>query len=433
MKHTIKKLPKSQVEIEIEVPSEELEDFISHAKEHLAEHLKIDGFRPGNVPKEMVEGKVGMEQILAEAADMAVNHSYKKVVTENNLEPIAHPEVKVLKLAQGNPFIFKITVNVLPEVELGDYKKIASKSIIKEVSATEEEIKDSLEYIKKSRAKYSQLERPAQEKDFVEIEYESPELGTMSVLKDGKGSNKTRDQFILSGGGFMPGFEQNIIGMKNNEEKEFSIIFPQAAQRKDLAGKEVHFKVRVISVQKVELPEINDEFAKTLGKFENVAGLMVSVKEGIKMEKEEQEKQIRRNEILEKISEKSKFDLPQSLIDMEKENLFKNFQNKITQNYKLTFDQYLASVKQDEATLKESFAKEAEKKVKNYLVLKEIGKKENVSVTSEEIEKQVNLTLGNYPKEMLAKIDIGELKEYTKGVIFNEKVFQKLESFIEKK
>jgi len=91
-----------------------------------------------------------------------------------------------------------------------------------------------------------------------------------SVLKDGKGSNKTRDQFILSGGGFMPGFEQNIIGMKNNEEKEFSIIFPQAAQRKDLAGKEVHFKVRVISVQKVELPEVNDEFAKTLGRYPEI-------------------------------------------------------------------------------------------------------------------------------------------------------------------
>ena len=176
MKHTIKKLPKSQVEIEIEVPSGELEDFISHAKEHLAEHLKVDGFRPGNVPKEMVEAKVGAEQILAEAADMAVNHAYKKVVTENNLEPIAHPEVQIVKLAQGNPFIFKITVNVLPEVELADYKKIASQAKIKEVFATEEETKDSLEYIRKTRAKYSQLERPAQEKDFVEIEYESPEL-----------------------------------------------------------------------------------------------------------------------------------------------------------------------------------------------------------------------------------------------------------------
>ena len=433
MKHTIKKLPKSQIEIEIEVPSEELEDFISHAKEHFAEHLKVPGFRPGNVPKEMVESKVGAEQILAEAADLAVNHSYKKIVTENNLEPIAHPEVKVLKLAQGNPFIFKITVNVLPEVDLADYKKIASQAEISEASATEEEIKDSLEYIRKTRAKYSQLDRPAQEKDFVEVEYESPELGTMSVLKDGKGSNKTKDQFVLGEGGFMPGFEQNIIGMKNNEEKEFSIVFPKAAQRKDLAGKEVHFKVKVISVQKVELPEVNDEFAKALGKFETVADLMVSVKEGIKMEKDEQAKQVRRNETLERIADKSKFDLPQSLIEMERDNLFKNFQNKVTQNYKITFEQYLTSVNQSEAKLKESFAKEAEKKVKNYLVLKEIGKKEGVVVAPEELEKQVNFTLSHYPKETLAKIDINELKEYTKGVIFNEKVFQKLESFIVKK
>ncbi|MBU2539750.1 trigger factor [Patescibacteria group bacterium] len=420
MKHQIKKLPASQIEIEVEIPSEDLDKFLEKAFAHFNEHLKVDGFRQGNIPKNIVEEKVGKENILAEAADLAVKDAYAKIIKENNLEPITAPDVQVLKLAKGNPFIFKIKVNLLPEIGLGDYNKIASQVKKNKISVSEEEINNSLEYIRKSRSKFSQLDRPAQEKDFIEIEYESSQLG----------SEKMKDQFILGEGGFMPGFEQKIVGMKTGEEKEFSVAFPQNAQRKDLAGKEVSFKTKMLGVKKVEIPEANDDFVKSLGKFESLSALRDNLKEGITMEKEEQERENRRKEILEKIVEKSKIDIPQSLIDSEKENLLKNFKNRISQNHKISFEEYLASVKQDEKTILESFVKEAEKKIKNYLILKEIGKRENILISEEEIEKEVNKNIKNYSKEVLEKIDINEFKEYIKGVIYNEKIFQLLENLL---
>jgi len=430
MKSSIKKLPKSQIEIEVELPAEDLEKFIVEAKKHLAEHLDVPGFRKGNVPPQMVEEKIGKENILAEAADLAVNDAYIKIVNENKFEPISHPDAQIVKLAEGNPFIFKLTVSVLPEIELGDYQKIASQVKKAEYTVSEEEINNSLEYIKKSKAKFTVLDKPAETKDFVEIEYESPALGSMSALPENKDNKKVKDEFILGEGGFMPGFEKQIEGMKAGEEKEFNVKFPKNAQRKDLADKDVNFKVKMLAVKKVELPEVNDEFAKTLGKFDNVAALMASIKEGIAAEKEEQDKQKQRRDLLQKIGEKSKFELPLILVERETESLFSNFKDKINQNYKITFPEYLASVKQDEKTVKESFAKEAEVKVRNFLIIREIGKKEGIEVSDKELEEEVNHMIKHYPKEMVSKIDINDLREYTKGTIYNEKVFQKLESFV---
>ncbi len=428
MKTNIKKLPKSQLEIEFEILSEEFDKFIDRALLHLQEHIKVDGFRQGQVPRKIIEEKVGEESLLMEAGDLAVKDSYSKFISENNIEPISQPEVQILKIAKNNPFLFKIKITILPEIDLPDYKKIVSQIKKKEVSANQEEIEDALNYIRKSRAKFSQLDRPAQEKDFVEIEYESPGLKETQ----GENSKKIKDEFILGDGGLVPGFEKKLVGMKAGEEKEFSLVFPQNSQRKDLAGKDISFRVKMITVQKVELPEIDDEFAKNLGRFNNLDSLKNNIKEGIAMEKEMQEKQRQRNEMLEKITQKSKIEIPEVLINLEKERLFKDFQQKINQNFKITFKEYLTSIKEDEQTLKNSFLKEAEKKVKNFLILKEIGKKENILVNENEVEKEVNKTIKNYSTDIAKKIDNDELKEYTKEVIYNEKVFEKLESFSKK-
>jgi trigger factor len=217
--------------------------------------------------------------------------------------------------------------------------------------------------------------------------------------------------------------------MKAGEEKEFKAVFPDKSPRKDLAGKEADFKVKVKSVQKMDLPEINDEFAKELGAFDTLVALKQNMKEGITMEKQAAEKQRKRGENLEKISEKVKVDLPEALVGYEKQRLMDDLKNKIIQNMKITFEQYLASVKQTEDGLKGTFQKEAEKRLKGFLVLREIGKKENIDVSDSEVEKEVSESIKSYSKEQISKIDIGQFKEYTKGVIYNEKVFEKLETF----
>ena len=311
-------------------------------------------------------------------------------------------------------------ITVLPDVELPDYKEIAKTVKGKEISVTEEEIQDTLNYLQKSRAKMTLKNDVAENKDFVEIEYSCKEIN---------GGKTVKDQFVLGEGGFMKGFEESIVGMKAGEEKEFKATFPETSPQKNLAGKEADFKVKMISVQKIELPELNDEFAKELGAFDSLVALKESMKEGITAEKTEAEKQRVRGEILEKIAEKSKFEMPEAMVEYEKERLLEDLKNKIAQSIKISFEEYLASIIKTEDEIKETYQKEAEKRLRGFLVLRELGKKENIEVSDEEVEEEVSKSINNYSKEQLSKIDINELKEYTKGVIHNEKIFQLLENF----
>jgi len=448
-----KKLPKSQLEITFELTAEEFKEHMEHAVDHLKHHIKVDGFRPGKAPASMVEDKIKPEALLMEAGDHAVQHTYVDYIKDSKLEPVGNPEVKIIKMparlnasafggAQGDQpaqspagneagdsFVFKAVITVLPDVELPDYKLIAKAVKGKEVTVTEEEIQDSINYLQRTRAKFTAHNNPSALKDFVEIKYSS---------KDIEGGKEVADKFVLGEAGFMNGFESSIVGMKAGEEKEFTVKFPDNNPRKDLAGKESVFKVKMLSVQKMELPEINDEFAKQLGAFDSLVALKTSMKEGITLEKTEEEKQRKRGEILEKIAEKAKFsapggpalggELPEAMVEYEKQRLLEGLKNKISQAAGITFEEYLGSIKKTEAEIKETYQKEAEKRLKGFLVLRELGKKESIEVSEEETEAEVTKSIKNYSKEQLAKIDINELKEYTKGVLQNEKIFQILEN-----
>jgi len=419
-----KKLPKSQIEITFELSAEEFKEHTAHALEHLKKHVKVDGFREGKAPSSMVAEKLKPEALLMEAGDHAVQHVYTDYVLESKIEPVGNPEVKILKIAQGSPFVFVATITVLPEVELPDHKEISKSVKGKEITVTEEEVQDAVNYLQKTRAKFTAHNNPAEKKDFVEIKYQSKEI---------ENNKEIDDKFILGEGGFMKGFEDGIVGMKAGEEKEIKVKFADDLPRKDLAGKESVFKVKIVSVQKMELPEINDEFAKQLGAFDSLAALKTSTKEGITMEKQEAEKQRKRAEILGKIAEKAKFEMPEAMVEYEQQRLIEDFKNRITQTIKISFEEYLASVKKTEAEIKETYKKEAEKRLRGFLVLRQLGKKENIEVSDKEVEEEVAKSIKNYSKEQLAKIDINELKEYTKGVIHNEKIFQLLENFAQMK
>jgi trigger factor len=420
MKTEIKKLEKSQIEVNFELDEKEFQGYLEKALLHLKEHVKVDGFRKGQVPLKIVEEKVGQENVLMEAGDLAVKKSYSQFVKENDIEPIGDPDVQITKIAKGNPFLFKVTVSVLPEITLPDYKKIAGTVKAQEISVDEKEIQDTIDYLQKSRAKFSQKDAPAQDKDFVEIEYSTPELN---------GGKAIKDRFILGEGGFMKDFESNVIGMGAGEEKEFVAKFPDTTVRKDLAGKDATFKVKMLSVQNMEVAEINDDFAKSLGAFDTLVALKENLKEGITLEKQETEKQRTRGEILEKISAQITFDIPEKMVSYEEQRLLEDLKTQVAGQFKIPFEQYLASIKKTEQEMKDTYKLEAEKRIKNFLVLREIGKQENIEVTDEELAEDFVKLTKNYTKEQLEKIDIEQLKEYSKGAIFNEKVFLKLETF----
>ncbi len=399
-----KKLAKSQIEIEFELTPEEFAGHFKHALEHLKHHVKIDGFRAGKAPAAMVEDKIKPEALLMEAGDHAVQHVYTDYVKENKLEPIGNPEVSIIKIAKGNPFIFKAKITVLPDVELPNYKEIASKIKVKEIFVTEEEVQDALNYLQKTRAKFIAKDPLAgsERGDFVEITYQS---------KDLENNKEAKDRFILGEGGMVKDFEENVVGMKAGEEKEFTVKIKE---------KDTTLRVKLVSAQKMELPEINDEFAKQLGAFDTLVALKASMKEGMTLEKYEEEKQRNRSEILEKIAEKSKMEVPETMVNYEKERLLEDLKNKIAETTKVTFEEYLATIKQTEDQIKETYQKEAEKRIRNFLVLREIGKKEGVEVLDEEVEEEIK-------KMQKSEFDTAQLKEYTKGVIINEKIFKILE------
>jgi len=426
MKVNITKLPKSQIELKIEVPVEEWGEFLNEAAKELSLDLKIEGFRPGHAPLKLVEEKIGPAKILEEAAEHCARKCYVRAILDNKIEAIGRPEISVLKMAKDNPFEFKAKVTVMPEIELTDYIKIAKEKKPRkkeEILVEDKEVEESLEWLQKSRAKYITVKRGAQEGDRVEIDFEAKINGVK--IKNGESKNHP---FILGQGRFVAGFEEKIKGMKEGEEKEFSLLFPSDYYKKDLADKLVDFKVKMNLVQEQEIPELNDQFAQSLGNFSSLENLRQSIKEGISQEKEEEEKEKWRLEIINKIAEQSVMEVPDLLIEEELKKLLEDFKIQVGQ-FGLEWSKYLAEIKKTEDDLKKDLREQAIKRIRIGLVLREIAQKEKIEVNQDEIEEEINKFLSHYHsiEEVEKNIDIEQLKEYTYGVIRNKKVFHLLE------
>jgi len=421
MKVGITKLTKSEMELKIEVPAQEWQEFLDTAAKELSRDLKIEGFRPGFAPLKMVEEKIGIARILEEAAEHCIQKCYVKAILENNIEAIGQPEISVLKLAKDNPLEFKAKVAVMPEIKLPDYKKIVAKIERKKISVQEKEVEDALAWVQKSRAKLTLKLGSCETGDWVEIEYSSPQI---------ENNKKTEDGFVLGEGKMLPGFEENLAGMAENEDKKFILPFPKNHFSKDLADKEVEFQVKLKSIKKLELPEITDEFAKGMGDFSDLAGLKKSLEEGIGLEKENAESQRVRSVILEKIAENSQIEIPKILIDKEQNRMLEDLKQNLSQKFGTALEDYLTRIKKTEKEVMDSFFSEAEKRIKNSLVLKEVSKKEDIKVLEEEVKTETQKFLIKYPD--LKKLDPEQLKSYTEEVLKNEKTFKLLESFVQK-
>jgi len=420
MKASIKKLPDSKIEILIEISSSDFDYYYKKAVMTLGKDVEVKGFRKGHVPPKILEEEIGSEMILNQAAQEAIKEKYVQAVLDNNLEVIEKPEIEITKLSLGGPFIFKAVTTVLPEIRLPDYKKIVASVKKKDFSIEDKDIERVIKNLQISHSKLSALNRNAQEGDFVEVEYQSSSI---------EGGEKKKDAFLLGKGNFIAGFEENLEGMKTREEKEFFLTMPEDYFIKNLAGKEIEFKVKMVAVFEMKLPEVDDRFAESLGKFEDLVSLKNNIKEGLKIEKERETKEKFRQEILEKIINSFDYEIPQSLIEAERNRLFDDLKRNFSQNPQISFENYLNKIKKTEKEIKESLLESARKNIKIFLTLREIAKKENIKVSEEEINQQINEILKNYPNIKTAQrsLDLDKLKEYTKERITNERVFQLLE------
>jgi len=421
MKVDIKKLDKNKIEVSVEIPAILLESYFKIAVEELSKNLKIKGFRPGKAPLGMAEKEINSQKLYNYTANIAIQKTLPGIIKDNNLEIIGQPEIIVKKIAKGNTMIYQAFFEPIPEIELSEYKGIKIKK--EDIKVNEDDIKKSLDYLKKSRTKSVVVNRPAKKGDGVEIDFEIRHNNVK--IEDGQSKNHP---LILGESKFLPGFEKEIEGMKTGEEKKISLDIPKDWPDKRIAGKKLDFQIKLNSVQKREIPDIDDEFAKSLGNFSSLEELKKSIKEGLLIEKKEKGKEKTRMEIIEKIAQKSKAEIPETLINQEADKMLNDLKNNIL-NMGLDFETYLQQIKKTSNELKKEWREQAEKRIKIGLCLNSISKKENIDVSADEVEKKINEDLKKYPniEEVKKNIDLNALKDYTKNILKNEKVFEFLE------
>ena len=428
MNITVKKLPQSKVEISATLPWEEWKSEIDHAVEYLAKEVKIAGFRSGKAPRDVIEKRVGKGVILAEAAEHVVSHSYPKVLAQEKIVAIGKPEIKLGEVAEKKSFEYRAITDVMPEVTLKDWKGAVKKNnadFTKKADVIDEkEVEAELEKLAAMRAKLITVNREAKIGDNVVIDFVVQQDGV--VIEGGKSENHP---LILGKGVFIPGFEEQIVGMKEREEKTFTLTFPLEYHAKHLANKSAEFSVKVRVVQEREIPAIDDAFAQNIGKFESLQKVKENIRNGMLEEKKRKDKEERRAQVLEALVVRATIEYPQILVDEESSRMVREFETQ-TKQMGLNFEDYLTQAKKTEADLRAEWEPQAKKRIAAHLILDKLAEEEAIDVASEEIEAEMNKALQYYKnvKEAEKNIDMEHLYSAVRGQMRNEKVFTFLEN-----
>lgn len=425
MQVTKKELEKSQIELTVEISVEEFTPYISKGAEKVSREVKIEGFRPGKVPLEILKQKIGEMTILEEAAHLAINKTIDDVIEKNTLErqAIGQPQVNVTKLAPNNPLEYKVVLTILPTVALGKYKDLKLKA--EQAEVTDEELSKALEDLREMRAKETIVDRPVGEGDKAIVNIK------MFLDKVAQEDGEHRDLAIMMGKNyFVPGFDDNLKGAKKGEERKFTLPYPAGHHQKNLAGRMVDFVVNIKEVYSRELPELNDEFA-TFFQMKKLAELKKGLSESLLHEKERQIEMKNESELLGKIIDDTKFgDLPEALVDSETKNILAELeQSVIRQGGK--FEDYLQHIKKSRSELMLELVPNAVKRAKSALVIREIAMVEKIAASEKEIHEKIDELKKQYAsnKEVLKMLDEHNYHHYLENILTNEKVIASLKDW----
>lgn len=424
----IKKLPNSEIEIKVTLSWDEWKKYVKQATADISKEIKVPGFREGKAPKSMIEKKVGANAILEEAGQKAIQASYAEILKTEKIEAIGHPKAEILKIAEGNDFEYKIITAVIPEISLSDWKKevkkINSEYKDKKVEVKDEDIEKELTQLANSRVKLVTVSREAKEGDSIVIDFQ--------VKRDGvpiEGGTSKKHPLILGKGVFIPGFEENVIGMKEGEEKEFELSFPKEYHDKNLAGRPATFSVKVGLVQERQTPEMNDEFVKSLGNFETVADLKKNLVEGLEKDKEKEMIEKKRAEYIEVIVKSSEVNIPAVLLSEELSRMIGEFEMQLA-GMNMDLERYLEQIKKTREEIEKDWEPQARKRIIAALALEKIAKDESIEIDAKKVEEEMNNTLAQYKniKDVEKNIDLARLYNFVKGNLQNEEVFKTLEA-----
>jgi len=395
----IEKLEKNMAKLTIEATAEEFEAALQKAYLKNRNKMNVQGFRKGKAPRAIIEKLYGASIFYEDAANELIPEAYEKAANESNLEIVARPDIDVIQVEKGKAFIFTAEVALKPEVTLGQYKGIKLEK--KEIVVTEEEITEQIDKEREQNSRTITIDdRAVQDGDMTVIDFEGFVEGV--AFEGGKGENHS---LTIGSHSFIDTFEDQLIGKAIGEEVEVNVTFPEEYQAKELAGKPALFNVTVKEIKVKELPELDDDFAQDVSEFDTLAEYKENIKATIVEKKEQEAKRMKEDEVVDKIIENTTMDIPEPMVDAQVGQMAEDFSQRIKQQG-LSIEQYFQFTGMDTKKFMESLRPQAVKRIQSRLILEAIVKAENIVVSDEEVEKELNEMASSY------QMEIEKLKEY---------------------
>ena len=395
----VEKMEKNMAKLTIEVSAEELEKALQSAYMKQRKQISLPGFRKGKVPRQMIEKMYGPEIFYDDAANAIIPDAYAKAYDECGLDIVSQPSIDVVQLEKGKPFIFTAEVATKPEVTLGEYKGLKVDKVSNRV--TTKEVDAKLEEEQKKNARTVAVEdRAVQDGDEVVLDFEGFVDGV--AFEGGKGENYP---LTIGSGSFIPGFEEQLIGVEAEKEVEVNVTFPEEYHSEDLAGKAAVFKCTVHEIKVKELPELDDEFAAEVSEFDTLEEYKADMKAKIKEEKIAEAKAKKEDQAVEKAIANATMEIPEAMINTQAQQILDDFARRM-QSQGLTMDQYLQFTGMTVEKLMEDAKPQAKKRIETRLVLEAIAKAENIEISDEKLDEELAKMAESYGME------VDKLKEF---------------------
>ncbi len=405
---------KNEVKLTFNIEAEKFEEAMKKVYAKTAKYFNIPGFRKGKAPMQLVERQYGSAIFYEDAFNELVPEIYDNAIKENNVEAVSKPNIDIVQMEKGKELIFTAVVETKPEVELGKYKGIEIKKI--EYTTSDKDIEHELGHMAERNARLVTVEdRAVENGDITTIDFEGSIDGV--TFEGGKAENH---ELEIGSHTFINGFENQIIGMKLEEEKDIKVKFPDDYFSKDLAGKDAVFKVKLHEIKKKELPKMDDEFAKDVSEFDTLDELKNSIKEKLDTQNVEKAKYETESEAIKAVCENAKLDIPNGMVEVEIDNMMKDMETRLSYQG-LNMHQYLQMMNKTENDIRDNFKEQAKESIKTRLVLEAIVKAEKIEATPEEITEKIKEMASQYGRKEEELQENEQLKEYLSASIENEK------------
>ena len=404
----------NEIKLEITVEAAKFEDAMKKVYFQNAKYINIPGFRKGKAPMNVVEKYYGKEIFYEDAFNEIAGEAYEEALKENNIEAVSRPEIEVTQIEKGKDVIFTAVVQTKPEVELGKYKGIEIPKI--EYTVTDESIENELKQMQERNAR------------LVTVEGKKVEKGNLTIMDfegfvDGKpfeGGKAENYQLEIGSGAFIPGFEDQMIGMEVEVEKDINVKFPEEYFSSELAGKDATFKVKVHEIKAKELPELDDEFAKDVSEFDTLEELKASIKEKQEKQNEDKAKYEKQEAAIKAVCDEMKVEIPSGMVELETENMLKDIEQRLSYQG-MELEQYLQMLGKTAEEMQKEYEPQAIEAIKSRLALEAIIKAEKIEATAEEIDSKIKEMAENYNKKEEEIKENENLRKYIKEGIESEK------------